>query len=54
MADPTKIEAAYAPPQARYAGLGVSCGEAEGDVTSRLTMLEELKRLPFGAVWDYH
>ncbi|UCG57089.1 MAG: L-rhamnose isomerase [Phycisphaerales bacterium] len=28
--------------------------EADGDHTSRLAMLEELKTLPFGAVWDYH
>jgi len=28
--------------------------EAEGDFTSRLAMLEELKSLPFGAVWDEH
>jgi L-rhamnose isomerase len=28
--------------------------EAEGDFTSRLTLLEELKTLPFGAVWDYY
>ena len=28
--------------------------EAEGDFTSRLAMLEELKTLPFGAVWDYY
>lgn len=28
--------------------------EADGDYTSRLAMLEELKTLPFGAVWDYH
>ncbi len=28
--------------------------EASGDFTSRLAMLEELKTLPFGAVWDYH
>jgi len=26
--------------------------EAAGDLTSRLAMLEELKTLPFGAVWD--
>ena len=26
--------------------------EATGDLTSRLAMLEELKTLPFGAVWD--
>jgi L-rhamnose isomerase len=26
--------------------------EAEGDYTSRLALLEELKTLPFGAVWD--
>ena len=28
--------------------------ENEGDFTSRLAMLEELKTLPAGAVWDYH
>lgn len=28
--------------------------ECEGDFTGRLAMLEELKTLPFGAVWDYH
>jgi L-rhamnose isomerase len=28
--------------------------EAEGDFTSRLAMLEELKTLPVGAVWDYY
>lgn len=28
--------------------------EAEGNHTARLAMLEELKGLPFGAVWDYH
>ena len=28
--------------------------EAEGDLTGRLAWLEELKSLPFGAVWDYH
>jgi len=28
--------------------------EAGGDLTSRLAMLEELKTLPFGAVWDYY
>jgi len=28
--------------------------EACGDYTSRLAMLEELKTLPFGAVWDYY
>ena len=28
--------------------------EAEGDFTSRLAFMEELKTLPFGAVWDYH
>ena len=28
--------------------------ESTGDFTSRLTMLEELKTLPAGAVWDYH
>jgi len=27
--------------------------EADGDFTWRLAMLEELKTLPFGAVWDY-
>jgi L-rhamnose isomerase len=28
--------------------------EINGDYTSRLAMLEELKTLPFGAVWDYY
>jgi L-rhamnose isomerase len=28
--------------------------EAEGDYTSRLALLEEIKTLPFGAVWDYY
>ena len=28
--------------------------EAEGDYTSRLAMLEELKALPFGAIWDHY
>ena len=28
--------------------------EAEEDYTSRLAILEELRTLPFGAVWDYH
>jgi L-rhamnose isomerase len=27
--------------------------EKEGDLTSRLALLEELKGLPFGAAWDY-
>jgi len=28
--------------------------EYNGDFTSRLALLEELKTLPFGAVWDYY
>jgi L-rhamnose isomerase len=28
--------------------------EAEGDLTARLAMMEELKSLPFGAVWDHY
>ncbi|MBA7703433.1 L-rhamnose isomerase [subsurface metagenome] len=28
--------------------------EYNGDFTSRLAILEELKTLPFGAVWDYY
>jgi L-rhamnose isomerase len=28
--------------------------EKAGDFTSRLAMLEEIKTLPFGAVWDYY
>ncbi len=28
--------------------------EADGDFTSRLAMLEEMKTMPFGAVWDYY
>ena len=28
--------------------------ESSGDFTARLALLEELKTLPFGAVWDYY
>jgi L-rhamnose isomerase len=28
--------------------------ELSGDITARLVMLEELKGMPFGSVWDYH
>jgi L-rhamnose isomerase len=28
--------------------------ETDGDFTARLAMLESLKSLPVGAVWDYH
>ena len=28
--------------------------EADGDFTSRLALLEELKTLPYGAVWDHY
>jgi len=28
--------------------------EMDGDYTARLALLEELKSLPFGAVWDYY
>ena len=28
--------------------------EAQGDYTSRLGLLEEMKSLPVAAVWDYH
>jgi L-rhamnose isomerase len=28
--------------------------EREGDYTARLAMLEEVKTLPYGAIWDYH
>jgi L-rhamnose isomerase len=28
--------------------------EVDGDYTGRLAMIEELKTLPFGAVWDYY
>lgn len=28
--------------------------EREGDLTSRLAMMEELKSMPFGAVWDFY
>ena len=28
--------------------------ERDSDLTSRLALLEELKTLPFGSVWDYH
>jgi L-rhamnose isomerase len=41
--------AALLEPTARLRAL-----EEEGDYTSRLAMLEEVKTLPLGAVWDYH
>jgi L-rhamnose isomerase len=28
--------------------------EASGDYTGRLALLEEIRTLPFGAVWDYY
>ncbi len=28
--------------------------ESDGDTTARLALLEELKTLPFGAVWDFY
>jgi L-rhamnose isomerase len=28
--------------------------EANGDYTSRLALMEELKTMPFGAIWDYY
>ena len=28
--------------------------ERDGDFTGRLALLEELKTMPFGAVWDYY
>ena len=28
--------------------------EQSGDFSSRLALLEELKGMPFGAVWDYY
>ncbi len=28
--------------------------EADGDLTGRLVMLEEIKTFAFGAVWDYY
>jgi L-rhamnose isomerase len=28
--------------------------EANGDHAQRLALLEEIKSLPFGAVWDYY
>ena len=28
--------------------------EASGDFTARLALLEELKSMPFGAVWEEH
>jgi L-rhamnose isomerase len=28
--------------------------EVSGDYTGRLVLLEELKGMPFGAVWDYY
>ena len=41
--------AALLEPTATLRGL-----EADGDLTARLTMLEESKSLPWGAVWDAH
>ena len=32
----------------------LKAAEAEGDLTTRLVMLEELKSYPFGAIWDYY
>ena len=32
----------------------LQAAEKEGDFTTRLAMLEELKGMPFGAVWDYY
>jgi L-rhamnose isomerase len=32
----------------------LKAAEAEGDFTTRLVMLEELKSYPFGAIWDYY
>ena len=28
--------------------------ESEGDLTTRIALMEELKSMPFAAVWDYH
>jgi L-rhamnose isomerase len=28
--------------------------EADGDYTSRLALMEELKTMPFAAVWDFY
>ena len=28
--------------------------ELQGDFTARLALMEELKSMPFGAVWDYY
>jgi L-rhamnose isomerase len=28
--------------------------EQDGDFTGRLALMEELKTLPFGAVWDFY
>ncbi|MDX1929452.1 MAG: L-rhamnose isomerase [Pirellulaceae bacterium] len=36
-------------PQAR-----MQLAEHEGDYTTRLALMEELKSMPFAAVWDYH
>lgn len=33
---------------------GLKKAEAEGDFTTRLAMLEEMKTMPFGAIWDYY
>ena len=38
----------------RVDGLAGRQLEVDGDYTARLALLEELKGMPFGAVWDYH
>jgi L-rhamnose isomerase len=32
----------------------LASAEAEGDFTTRLALMEELKTMPYAAVWDYH
>ena len=32
----------------------ITQAEADGDLTRRLALTEELKTMPFGAVWDYY
>ncbi len=59
-------EKAYVLARERYAEIGVETAavleptgelrnlEMAGDFTARLALLEELKTMPFGAVWDYY
>ena len=40
--------------EAGWYNIEMQAAEQEGDFTKRLTMLEERKSLPAGAIWDYY